>query len=257
MKGVPPPPKEQGEKVPIWIVSFADMITLLLSFFVMLQTMSHSRDGTLFGVAQDSFRRSIIGFGIPDLILGKPPITNFDYRKLKYPTEETHEPNIPPGRIIDAEDEDIRQSFARMRKQMESSSSNLSERLVQSLQTPIRFDTGSFVLDSRSRQYLQELSADLKQSMAGRKIRIYVVSAARDGAEDKERWLLAASRAGQVEEYLRSSLAPELRGGAWELYCLGGGDVSPARPTSPKASGPASPAGDGPQVTIHIMGKND
>ena len=40
MKDKAPPPKEQGEKVPIWIVSFADMITLLLSFFVMLTTFS-------------------------------------------------------------------------------------------------------------------------------------------------------------------------------------------------------------------------
>ena len=35
--------EEQGEKVPLWIISFADMITLLLSFFVMLQTMCRRR----------------------------------------------------------------------------------------------------------------------------------------------------------------------------------------------------------------------
>jgi hypothetical protein len=217
--------------------------------------MSHSRDGTLFGVAQDSFRRTIAGFGIPDLILGKPAANNFDYRKLKYPVEESHEPNLQPaGRIIDSQDEDIRTSFARMQKQMESSSSNLSERLVQALATPIRFDTRSFVLDARSRQYLQELSADLRQSMAGRKIRIYVAASASDGPEGKERWLLAASRAGQVEECLRGALAAELRGGAWELYCLGAGEA-PATPPAAKSSGSSTPGG--PQVTIHIMGKND
>jgi hypothetical protein len=245
-KGAPPPPKEQGEKVPIWIVSFADMITLLLSFFVMLQTMAHSRDGTLFGVAQDSFRRTIAGLGIPDLILGKPAVTNFDYRKLKYPTEESPEPNQPPGRIIDAEDEDIRLSFARMRKQMESSSGDLSERLVQVIQTPIRFDGPSYVLNARSRQYVQDLSADLRQGLAGRRVRIYVIGAAHDGAAGKDRWLLAASRAGQVEECLRAALAAELKKGDWELYCLGAGDT-PARGNG----------ADDPQIIIHIMGKSD
>ena len=35
-----------GEKVPLWIISFADMITLLLAFFVMLQSLSTSQDLT-------------------------------------------------------------------------------------------------------------------------------------------------------------------------------------------------------------------
>ena len=66
-----------GEKVPIWIISFADMITLLLSFFVMLQTMASRRDDKLFSIAQDSFRRSMAGFGIPDLVFGKQSVTEF------------------------------------------------------------------------------------------------------------------------------------------------------------------------------------
>ena len=35
---------EGGERVPIWIISFADMITLLLAFFVMLSTFSSYDD---------------------------------------------------------------------------------------------------------------------------------------------------------------------------------------------------------------------
>jgi hypothetical protein len=247
--GAPPPPKEQGEKVPIWIVSFADMITLLLSFFVMLQTMAHTRDGTLFCAAQDSFRRSIAGMGIPDLILGKPTITNMDYRRLKYPTEDAAEPNLPPNsaRIIDAEDEDIRRSFAQMQRQMESRTSNRGELLIQTIQTPIRLDEGSFVLDSRARQYLRDLSADLRQSMSGRSIRIYVIATAQDADEGKERWLLAAQRSRQVEDCLRPALAAELKKGGWEL-CVMGADQTP-KARAPDASDP--------QIIIHIMRKND
>ncbi len=41
MAGKPKPPEEEGgESAPLWIISFADMISLLMAFFVMLTTFS-------------------------------------------------------------------------------------------------------------------------------------------------------------------------------------------------------------------------
>jgi len=41
MAGKPKPPEEEsGEGAPLWIISFADMISLLMAFFVMLTTFS-------------------------------------------------------------------------------------------------------------------------------------------------------------------------------------------------------------------------
>jgi len=39
-KPAPPQEEEGGEGAPLWIISFADMISLLMAFFVMLSTFS-------------------------------------------------------------------------------------------------------------------------------------------------------------------------------------------------------------------------
>lgn len=40
MAGKPKPQEESGEGAPLWIISFADMVSLLMAFFVMLTTFS-------------------------------------------------------------------------------------------------------------------------------------------------------------------------------------------------------------------------
>jgi hypothetical protein len=40
MAGKPKPPEDEGEGAPLWMISFADMASLLMAFFVMLTTFS-------------------------------------------------------------------------------------------------------------------------------------------------------------------------------------------------------------------------
>ena len=47
MKNKAPVVEETGEKSPLWIISFADMISLLMAFFVMLLTMAHDKSGKI------------------------------------------------------------------------------------------------------------------------------------------------------------------------------------------------------------------
>ena len=82
-----------------WLLTYADMITLLLSFFVMLQTMAHTQDAKLMGISQQAFRRAISGMGMPDFLFGKQSHLDFEYQKLRHSTEEASTPN--PGRWLE------------------------------------------------------------------------------------------------------------------------------------------------------------
>jgi flagellar motor protein MotB len=238
--------EESGEKVPIWIISFADMITLLLSFFVMLQTMASRRDDKLFSIAQDSFRRSLAGFGIPDLIFGKQSATDFNYRKIKYPSLEADPNRASRVRVINSEDDAIRLAFSQMKKTMESKVSQAAEVTLQVINTPLRFDGPSDRLLDADQQYLGEMAINLQQSLGSQAVKIYVI--ANSPGTHKEDWLLAAQRATAVEKSLRRLLAPQLQGASsWELVSAGSGPQASLPGTSGSISRPL--------ITLTIVGK--
>ena len=90
-------PADGGQKTPGWIVSFTDMITLLLAFFVLLQAFAKERHPELF----------FAGLGIPDLLFGKMEKAEQSHWMKKHPTEPDEE-NMNRSRVLDAEDEDQR-----------------------------------------------------------------------------------------------------------------------------------------------------
>lgn len=211
--------EDSGEKVPLWIISFADMITLLLAFFVMLQTMAQTKDATLFGASRDSFRRSISGLGIPDLLFGKESGPKLDYRKLKYPTEEETEP-VRPARIIDADDDGIRKLFAEMSKQMEGQTSDAEEQVLHMTPAAVTFNRDGGV-DAAGREMLAGMAAYLQQNLHPESVRVYAIGLARDKSSPREQWLTSARRADSSAKALK-----ELLGGAaspWTVQAWGSG----------------------------------
>ena len=74
--------KQPGKKirVPAYIVTFSDMVTLLLTFFVMLLSMSKSRNTELFQRGHDSFVNSIKNFGL-GAVKGRSTEVNLEERQ--------------------------------------------------------------------------------------------------------------------------------------------------------------------------------
>ena len=74
-------PKEESAKVPAYIVTFSDMVTLLLTFFVLLLTLAQVQDPELFNQGRDSFLESVRYFGLGAL-LGAEPTIKLDKPKV-------------------------------------------------------------------------------------------------------------------------------------------------------------------------------
>ncbi len=199
---------EQASSVPAWIVSFSDMVTLLLSFFVLLQAFADYRDPELFFQGQGSFLRAIRCFGLPEWLLGLREQAERDDRKVKSATEEDDK-KVPRNRQIDAEDEKIRKAFRDLRRVIDAESSDLADLAVETTASPIRFRSGRAELDEAARAWLRTFAREVRQTRRPEGTGIRVLAAAPDLRQGKQRWALAARRARCVADYLRSALAAD------------------------------------------------
>ena len=208
------PEEHSGEKVPLWIISFADMITLLLSFFVMLQTMSKHQDAKLMGISQEAFRRAINGMGLPDFLFGRQSQLDFQYRQIKYSMEESKTPSLEPSRVIDADDDRIRLLFKQIRDEMNASSTEKPEKLVHLVNAAVVFDPGSSSLDKHDMETLDDMARTFSQDQGGGTRLLTVVCWAGDEPSPREQWLVSARRAKAVERYMQKALA----GARWRTW---------------------------------------
>jgi len=222
MNGKGARPKDDGEKVPGWIISFTDMITLLLAFFVLLQAFARVRDPKLFYLGQGSFQRAIAGLGVPDLLFGKRARPEYEYKKKKNPTEADKDKSNK-NRVLDAEDEKIRKLFADLKKTVETKTSDLTNRVVDVMPTPIRFRTGAAELDAAGREFLKTMAVNLAQSLQAKDVRIHVVGLGADATYGRQQWILSARRAEAAEQFLRQALSDQIHRAGWRIDSWGAG----------------------------------
>ena len=212
----------QQKGPPGWIVSFTDMITLLLAFFVLLQAFANMQDPDLFHIGRDSFKRAIAGLGIPNILLGKEDRPKFEFRKQKYPTKEAKN-KIPRNRALDAEDEEIRRAFESLRRSMDTRSSDVEAELLDKQIPPITFAPGRAELDSAARNYLSGLAINLQQNLPHKGVRVYVIGLAGEERAGKPQWVVSARRAWAVREFLERSCAAVGKQRGWTFASWGAG----------------------------------
>ena len=215
-------PVEEKRKVPGWIVSFTDMVTLLLAFFVLLLTLAKDRDPELFFIGQGSFRRAIAGLGIPSLFPGKLPKIRQQYRRIVYCMDEDPN-NITAERTIDDEQEQIAKLFHELRSQIETSTSDTQEKVISASATPIRFADSQAKLDKSAQAYLSSFAANLTESIGARAVRVEVIALAAREPTRARQWRLSAQRAAAVERYLTKALSAEINKHGWQVGSRGAG----------------------------------
>ncbi len=229
MKGKGPPPEEKGEQAPLWIISFADMISLLMAFFVMLLTMSHSaREGKIceegtgvFQKTMEGFRTSISSYGMPDWFGTEQENMDFGAEKSHYNVKGP-EPTVDTTRIIDYREEKIRQMYQKLTENAKTMKSQIQGSRPEFTVLPITFSEGQTALNSTSQQILNGFISNLSGASASIKT-IYVVGLAPEESDETKQWIISTMRAQAVSDYIKTKVLSRFSvyswgagsGGAW------------------------------------------
>ena len=190
-------------KVPSYIVTFADMITLLLTFFVMLLSLAEVQDPELFDVGRDAFLESIRNIGLGALF-GREEVPDFGYRKERHyianPDESTAQ------RTIDAEAEMIRRILEQVKQHATIVPLQIGAKRTDFSVVNVQFSPGRAALNESAKKFLTGFCRDLQQDLSYRPVDLYVLGLANDENSEKEQWLLSARRAQTVADFLRDTL---------------------------------------------------
>jgi outer membrane protein OmpA-like peptidoglycan-associated protein len=217
---------EESYQVPIWVITFSDMTTNLLTFFVLLLSMGHMRDETLFDQGQtltylESVRR---GFGLKE---------KFDFGNIKIKHHVSEEGDLLEGRTIDAREEDIRRIFTKLRQHLKETSSPIVAPDTSFLVTGIHFGQGQASLNEQAQSFLRRFASQVQESADSQEDKLYVLGLAYDAVTEQEQWILSAKRAQTVADFLRDTLSAagggqtrrSMTGGEskWSVYSWGAG----------------------------------
>jgi outer membrane protein OmpA-like peptidoglycan-associated protein len=192
------------------------MITLLLTFFVLLVSLGHIRDETPFGegrwMLQLSFLQSVkAGFGFKKTLdLGE--------EKIKYFI--INPDDVLGGRTIDAREEGIRRIFQKVSRSMKTMPSQIVAKKTNFSVTDIRFSPDEAVLNEEAKKFLTAFCQDLQHDSTLKAVKLYVLGLAGDEPDEKQRWILSARRARAVADFLKGILPAEYK---WPVYSWGAG----------------------------------
>ena len=249
--------EDGGPKVPGYIVTFSDMVTLLLTFFVMLLSLAQVQDPELFDSGRDAFIQSIryIGLGV---LFGKKEMPRFGEIKIKHSIDNPDETSV--RRTVDAKAEELRRILEKLKQTTTIVSSQIIADRTNFSIAKVRFSPGRVELDEPARKFLRGFCLDLQQNAGRKPVELYVLGLASDGKSEKDKWLLSARRARTVADFLRDTLSlagagqsrSDLTGGQsrWPVYSWGagpGGDWV----------GPDSPISKHSQILIAVLRASD
>jgi flagellar motor protein MotB len=230
MKKQAPAEESGGEKAPLWIISFADMVSLLMAFFVMLQTLAQTKSGKVgyvgegvFAATLEGFRKNIAGYGMPSVFGGSSnKAFNFDREATYYPIEGGD--SNAAGNIADGREEKVRRIFSRVCTHAQSLSSQIRGRSPNFVVTPIEFKAGQAALDESAKRFLDKFATDLQHTVNMRELTIYVVGLAWDEKSEEEQWKVSAKRAEIVAEFLQDKLPAEVSKSVFSWGAGAGGE---------------------------------
>jgi len=249
--------RDGGPKVPAYIVTFSDMVTLLLTFFVLLLSLAHVQDPELYGRGRDAFLESVrcVGLGMLMGREGTPALGDF---KPKYYVPEPEQ--TTDRRTIDARVERARRTLDELRKLIKIVPPQTTARKTSFSVASVHFPPGRADLDISAKKFLAGFCRDLQQDVSRSGVELYVIGLAPHEENAREKWLLSGQRAEAVAAFLRNTLSSSSGIGRQTgllanqsqltIYSWGAGQGG-------DWVGPDSPFSEQSQILIGIMRTND
>ena len=193
------------------------MITLLLTFFVMLLSLATVQDPELFNKARDSFNDSLNNIGL-GMLAGTTPSPDMGRKMFTHaiqkPDDETS------VRTVDADEERRKRAFRQIAKSMQTLKSQIVADSIRYTVSRVRFPESGAVLDAQSQKHLEQFSMNLTQDGREKQTKVYVLGLASDAQGLKRQWILSAQRAQAAAAYLKSVL-PDT--GQYPVFAWGSG----------------------------------
>jgi len=213
-------PEKKGCSVPGYIVTFSDMITLLLTFFVLLLSMAEEQDDMKFEAGRKSVQKALrsAGFTSMGLMFSARNKGSFEYDSIQYRVDkgENEEDDTP----VDPETEKTRRQMMDIEELMKITPSHIAGSSANFQITNINFEPQSWTLDESEQQFLSKYADELKETFTDQTPIIYVVGLATNESSDKKIWEVSARRAQETANLIRKELGSDRD---WNIYSWGAG----------------------------------
>lgn len=214
-------PKDSKPTIPAYIVTFSDMVTLLLTFFVMLLSLSQEQDPEMFNKSRAAFVQHINCFGL-GMLSGKKVSSDFTTAKVKYFIKNPDE--SPPVRTIDVNEENVQRIFNKLAQTMTTQPSHIVAEKTNFSVTAIAFSSGGALLNASAKNFLTQFATNLQQGSNLAKIKLYVLGLAGEEKTEKKQWILSAKRAQGVADFLNGVLPTQFQCPIYSWGAGSGGD---------------------------------
>lgn len=177
--------------VPLWLVSFGDMMTNALTFFILMVSMSHQRDYGLMAKGLGSFVVALKSNGLPGTMPDSEKVAIFNQFRQRF--------NLPPEADPERRETPLKASELELVRAAAAKALQPHDELFQP--SVASFDEASATLKDSSRSYIDRLADTLRPTRS----QLLVIEGhaldANANWQGQNHWL-AFERASAVREYL-------------------------------------------------------